>query len=1076
MIGSQPTSRFEFGRTRAIRTRDMRLADGDQPFRVEGSGDTRDQVTPPLRAIPLAPGNVALSTERNRNIRLSLLHKPALRLLVYSQASRRDCMRKFVVHMLVIALLAGCQKAPDVPSARTAKVVAVRCGNLIDGLADQALGPRLVVITDEHISAVLPGDAKPPVGAQVVNLKDFTCLPGLIDSHVHIDGLPEDLNDYTVFLRRTPAETRELAGRIAGTVLNAGFTTVRHVGGYLAWVDRDVREQIEAGDIIGPRIRVAGPYLTIPHGGGDMYIPGVDDSEIPDYYRMGVARGAEEFRARAEEVVAGGADFIKVIASGAVFGYGGIPGAPEMTREEIAAVVEVAHAAGIKVTAHAHGAESIKDAILAGVDSIEHASLADDEAIALAAERGVVFSMDVYNGTYTEEVGREQGYAEEFMRKNEETTEAQRVVFEKALKAGVTIIFGTDLGVLPHDMGARQFEVMVRRGMTPMAAIKSATSVPAAHMGIASDVGAIEVGRFGDLIAVAGNPLSDITVLQDVESVIKGGTVIKKAMPLQPKFADTVYHTGKIYTVNEENPWAQAVAIRNGRIAFVGTDDGVRSHIGPDTVVHDLRGRLMLPGFQDAHIHPIDSGMQALACSLYDVRGVAAYQERIAEYAAANPDVAWILGGGWSMAEFGPGGMPGRDILDELVPDRPVYLVSADGHSGWANSVALTIAGIDRNTDNPPDGIIDKDAETGEPIGSLQEGAMDLVAKHIPEPTPDERLQGLIYARDMLHAYGITSIQDAYAFEGDLQAYTNLDAADDLNLRVVAALWWERGQSEEQIPHLKELRDRFSKGNIRATSVKIMQDGVVENYTAVMLEPYRTEEGGHGIPMLDPEFLKEAVSLLDAEGFQVHFHAIGDGAVRQSLDAVEEAQRRNGDLGHRHHISHLQFVHPSDVPRFAALNVVANFQPLWAYADDYVIDLTLPFISDATANSMYPIKSIMDWGGTVAFGSDWAVSTANPFPQIETAVNRYDADTHDTVVMNPEQRITVEQAIRAFTLNAAFVNRQDDRTGSIAKGKLADLIVVDRNILEIDTDEISEAKVLLTLFEGQPVYGDPGQL
>ena len=250
----------------------------------------------------------------------------------------------------------------------------------------------------------------------------------------------------------------------------------------------------------------------------------------------------------------------------------------------------------------------------------------------------------------------------------------------------------------------------------------------------------------------------------------------------------------------------------------------------------------------------------------------------------------------------------------------------------------------------------------------------------------------------------------------------------------------------------------------------------MENYTAVMLEPYLTEDGTQGIPMVDPELLKEAVSLLDAEGFQVHFHAIGDGAVRQALDAIEAARQQNGDLGHRHHISHLQIVDPIDAPRFSALGVVANFQPLWAYADDYVVDLTLPFISEETAASMYPIKSIVDWGGTIAFGSDWAVSTANPFPQIETAVTRVDAESHDTDVLNPEQRISVQQAIEAFTLNAAFVNHQDDRTGSIETGKLADLIVVDLNILEIEPAEISAAKVLLTLFEGEPVYGEPSQL
>lgn len=246
----------------------------------------------------------------------------------------------------------------------------------------------------------------------------------------------------------------------------------------------------------------------------------------------------------------------------------------------------------------------------------------------------------------------------------------------------------------------------------------------------------------------------------------------------------------------------------------------------------------------------------------------------------------------------------------------------------------------------------------------------------------------------------------------------------------------------------------------------------MENYTAVMLEPYLTEDGTRGIPMLEPEFLKEAVSLLDAEGFQVHFHAIGDGAIRQSLDAVEEARNRNGKLGHRHHISHLQIIDPEDIPRFAALDVVANFQPVWAYADDYVVDLTIPFIGEERANWMYPIKAVIDSGGTVAFGSDWSVSTANPMPQIETAITRVDAETHDTVVMNPEQRITLEQAIQAFTINAAFVNKQEDRTGSIETGKLADLIVLDRNLFEIEPAEISDTKVVLTLFGGKPVYGD----
>ncbi len=434
-------------------------------------------------------------------------------------------MNRICTLAILAALITGCGQTGDVEVTDDIDLV-VRCGTIIDGLSNKAIGERLIVMSKQRVSAILPANDPSMEDVEILDLGDLTCLPGLIDMHVHFDGIPSDADDYTIYLRRTPEDTKQLAAELAKVVLDAGFTTVRNVGSYKAWVARDLRDQIRSGEVVGPRVRFAGPYLTIPHGGGDMYIPGIDDSEIPDYYRMGVARGVEEFRDRAQYAVDGGADFLKIIASGAVFGHSSSPGAPEMTFEEIKAVVEVANAAGIKVTAHAHSAESIKDAILAGVDSIEHASLGDDESVALAVEHGVAFSMDVYNGTYTEEVGEAQGYAEEFMQKNEDTTEAQRDVFRKALAADVTLLFGTDLGVLPHDMGTRQFVEMVKHGMTPMHAIKSATSVAADHMGLSTDVGAIEVGRYGDLIALPGNPLDDISVLQDVRIVIKGGTVI----------------------------------------------------------------------------------------------------------------------------------------------------------------------------------------------------------------------------------------------------------------------------------------------------------------------------------------------------------------------------------------------------------------------------------------------------------------------------------------------------------------------------------------------------------------------
>jgi len=975
-------------------------------------------------------------------------------------------MQKYLVSAFLVLFLVGCQKAPDPEPAG----LAIRCGSLIDGIADAALGGHLIIVRDGRISSI-DAIGEVPEGMEVLDLSEYTCLPGLIDTHTHIALNHDDSGDMTIYYRRTAAETMAITRKNAETTLLAGFTTIRNVGDYFPEAIVAARDEIRAGSIPGPRIQTAGSYLTIPGGGGDVVVPGHDESEIPEGIRIGVARGPEAFAAATQRVLDNGADMIKIIASGAVFAFGGVPGSPEMTPEEIAAVVEVAHAAGVKVTAHAHGAQSIKDAILAGVDSIEHASLGDDEAVALAAERGVAFSMDVYNGTYTAEVGEALGYPEEFMRKNDETTEAQRVVFEKAYAAGVPILYGTDAGVLKHGLNARQFEIMVRRGMTPMDAIRSATSVAAEHMDLAADVGAIEVGRFADLVAVKGDPLNDITLLEDIPVVMKGGQVVKQMTGNESRAADAVYHTGKIYTVNGVQPWAEAVAIRNGKITFVGSDDAVRAYIGQDTALYDLKGRLMLPGFQDAHIHPIYSGLEVLACDLSQTESIEGYRAIIPACAEARADDEWITGGGWSMAAFGPGAMASKDILDELVPDQPAYFTSRDGHSGWANSKALEVAGITRDTSDPIDGFIDRDPQTGEAIGSLQEGAMRLVAQHIPPPSREELTAALEYARDMLHGYGITSVQEAYAGPADLETYQALDKQHKLNLRIVIALLWDSEQTEEQISTFLEQRERYTSGHIRATSIKIFVDGVMENYTAVMLEPYLVESGTSGVPMIDPAYMTEVVTMLDAEGFQVHFHALGDGAVRYALDAIEVAREQNGDSDRRHHLSHLQVIHPDDIPRFAALGAVANFQTAWAYADEYVVDLTLPFIKPEVAKWMYPVRSVLDAGGEVAFGSDWAVSTADPFYQIETAVTRVDAESHATEPLNPEQAITLEEAVEGFTSGSAWVNHLDEETGSIEVGKLADLIVLDQNIFEVDPTEISDTKVLLTLFEGLPVYG-----
>jgi imidazolonepropionase-like amidohydrolase len=405
----------------------------------------------------------------------------------------------------------------------------IRCGVLIDGISDEPLLHRDIAVRDGRVMSVkaaasIPHNTESPA---LIDLSDLTCLPGLINTHVHFDGKPEDSVDYSIYARRTADETLQLVLDNAKTTLLTGFTTVRHVGAWFPDTIYRARALIEQGKALGPRIQTAGPYLTIPGGGGDLTFPEISPEKIPAESQQGIASTPQEFAARAEAAIAAGADFLKVIASGAVFSVGTAPGAPEMSRADIAAVVAVAKRHGKKVTAHVHSDQSGQDAILAGVDSLEHASLLEDSTITLAAERGVAFSMDVYNGTYTDTIGRQQGYPEVFLKRNTDTTEAQREVFAKAYREGVTLLYGTDAAVLPHDMGGWQFAIMIERGMSPMDTIRSATSVAAEHMGLSEDVGAIVSGKTADLIAVRGNPLTHPETLRQVDVVIQSGGAIK---------------------------------------------------------------------------------------------------------------------------------------------------------------------------------------------------------------------------------------------------------------------------------------------------------------------------------------------------------------------------------------------------------------------------------------------------------------------------------------------------------------------------------------------------------------------
>jgi predicted amidohydrolase YtcJ len=489
--------------------------------------------------------------------------------------------------------------------------------------------------------------------------------------------------------------------------------------------------------------------------------------------------------------------------------------------------------------------------------------------------------------------------------------------------------------------------------------------------------------------------------------------------------------------------------------------------------VIDLRGGLLVPGFQDAHVHPLHGGIGRLRCDLHDSPGRAGVLDTIRRYAEDHPDLPWILGAGWYMSDF-PGGTPTREELDIVVPDRPAFLTNRDGHGAWANSRALELAGLDRDTPDPADGRIERRPD-GTPSGTLHEGAMNLVERHAPAPGPDDWAAALRIGQAYLHSFGITGWQDAIVTPEDQGTYRAAAERGELTARVEGALWWERDRGGEQVDELIERSAGAAIGRFRANSVKIMQDGVLENFSGALVEPYLDGHGGatdrQGLSFVEPIALRDHVRRLDAAGLQVHFHTIGDRAVREALDAIEAARTANGPTDTRPHLSHIQVIQPSDLPRFADLGAVANAQPYWACHEGQMDDMTIPFLGPERTTWQYPFKSLLRSGARLAMGSDWSVSTPNPLLEIEVAVTRI-ADisrgVHEPFL--PDERLTLEEAVAAFTLGSAYVNHLDDVTGSIEVGKLADLAVIDRDLFAPDAGPIGDGRVLATFVEGRPVY------
>ena len=535
--------------------------------------------------------------------------------------------------------------------------------------------------------------------------------------------------------------------------------------------------------------------------------------------------------------------------------------------------------------------------------------------------------------------------------------------------------------------------------------------------------------------------------------------------------ADLILTDADVWCGDASRRWAGAIAIREGLVQAVGTPDQVADLRGPQTQVWTLAGKAVVPGFQDSHIHPAFGARNLLNLNLDDLQTRDEYLARVRSVADANPDLQWIVGGGWHSPRFAATGGPRKEHLDAVVPDRPVFLMNSDVHAAWLNSPALEAAGLTPDSPDPWDGYLVRDPD-GSLTGCLQEGAAYTVLREvIDQPSVAQWKAYLLRAQQELHALGVTGWQDAWVEPDLLRAYRELDDEGSLSMRVVASQWWDRHRGMEQADGFVERRGWASGGNLDAGTIKIMLDGCPESCTASMLEPFEGAFGeahGTGIQFVDPELLNEAAVALDARGFQLHQHALGDRAFRSALDAVEKARVANGWNDARHHVAHVQLPHPDDIPRMRRLGVVANLQPYWGQPDPAIELLAVPRVGER-ASRLYPIGDIVRSGAVTCFGSDWPVSTPDPWLELEVAVNRQVPGDPESRPLDASQRIDLGTAMRAFARGTAYVNH-DDRAGVLAPGMRADLAVLDRNPFDRGSGAIGETRVEMTLASGRVVF------
>ena len=535
--------------------------------------------------------------------------------------------------------------------------------------------------------------------------------------------------------------------------------------------------------------------------------------------------------------------------------------------------------------------------------------------------------------------------------------------------------------------------------------------------------------------------------------------------------ADIIVIHGRVYTENPQLPWAQAVAIHRGKIVAVGDDPVIERMRGVGTKVINAGGKLVLPGFVDCHIHFIDGSLSLGRVNLEGAKDPSDIQKRLREYAAEHPGDDWILGRGWNFAMFGPEALPHKKYLDEIFPNRPVFLEGYDGHTYWANSKALAMAGIVRETPDPPNGTIVRDPKTGEATGALKESAENLVSKIIPKPSRAEQLLALRAGMKWANEHGITRVHSAGGDFEVLDLFDEMRQRGDLTLRMYIAYFLNPPELRPQdLDAIERAHKKFHNDWIDAGAVKFMVDGVVESHTAAMFEPYADDPSLKGKLFWDPAKYKAAVAELDKRGLQLFTHAIGDYGVRTALDAYENAETRNHGRDRRPRIEHIETIAPSDIPRFGKLGVIASMQPLHSYPDADTLDVWARNAGPDRASRAWAWKSIADAGGRLAFGSDWPVVTLNPWEGVQTAVTRQTSEGKPEAGFVPEQRLTVAQVIDGYTLGAAFASRREKSEGSLEVGKLADLIILSQNIFDVEPRKIGATKVVTTIVGGRIVY------